>query len=107
MFDENDYLTSNILNDIECRVANLYNSYSSILENQYVPKTWSNNELVFIDDIKHIEDGIDYIGSCLEYPEGFIRGKEWNTQSDCNISYKDLNRWMRNIEYLENSIGGV
>lgn len=103
MYDELDYLTPEILNYIENRVVDLYEHYSIILSETYVPKTWELNEYVFVDDVKHIEDGIDKIGENFGYPDGFIKSRIWNLTGENNISYRDLNRWLKNIEFLINS----
>ena len=101
MYDRQDYLTHTLLNDVEDRIVNLYDKFSDYVTETYTPKTWSLNEYVFINDIKHIEDGIEYIGSLLEYPAGWEQSRQWGSFG--RISYIDVNRWLKNIDLLMNS----
>ena len=101
MYDSQDYLTHTLLNDVEDRIVNLYDKFSDYVTETYTPKTWSLNEYVFINDIKHIEDGIEYIGSLLEYPAGWEQSRQWGSFG--RISYIDVNRWLKNIDLLMNS----
>ena len=102
MYDELDYLTSDVLNYIENRVVDLYNHYSNILSESYTPKEWNLNEFVYVDDIKRIEDGIDVVGKNFGYPKGWVQKKNWDLRGNENISYRDLNRWIKNIDFLIN-----
>lgn len=103
MYNELDYLTFDILNDIERRIVDLYNRYSLLLKSTYIPKEWVKNEFLYVDDVKHIEDGIDKIGKAFGYPNGWQTTRQWDLLGSNNISYKDLNRWIMNIELLMNS----
>lgn len=104
MYDENDYLTADILNYIKSKVEELYNFYSLYLEQGSTPtlKTWAQNEFVYVDDINDIEESIDYIGSLFGYPTGWTTSRKWNLTGENNISYVDLNRWIKNIDLLLN-----
>lgn len=104
MYDENDYLTADILNYIKSKIEELYNFYSLYLEQGSMPtlKTWVQNEFVYVDDINDIEESIDYIGSLFGYPTGWITSRKWNLTGENNISYVDLNRWIKNIDLLLN-----
>ena len=101
MYDSQDYLTHTLLNDVEDRIVGLYNKFSNYVTETYTPKTWVLNEYVFINDIKHIEEGIEYIGALLEYPAGWEQSKNWGAFG--RISYEDVNRWLKNIDLLMNS----
>lgn len=104
MYDESDYLTANVLNYIKGRVEEVYEFYSDYLGQQSTPtlKTWVQNEMVFVDDIKDIEEAIDYIGSLFGYPNGWAKKRNWNLTGENNISCRDLNRWIKNIDILLN-----
>ena len=104
MYDDSDYLTAEVLNYIKGRVEELYDFYSDYLGQSSTPtlKTWVQNEMVFVDDIKDIEEAIDYIGSLFGYPSGWIVKRNWNLTGENNISCRDLNRWIKNIDLLLN-----
>ena len=79
----------------------------------YVRKEWIINELPYIQYIDNIEHGIENLGNYFTKPVGWITPKEWletnsiTSRVDYNIgsktfSYKDINRWIHNLELLEN-----
>ena len=103
MYDSQDYLTHTLLNDVEDRIVGLYDKFSEFITEEYAPKTWSLNEYVFINDIKHIEEAIDTMGAYFGYPTGYQAKRNWNLTGINNISYKDINRWLHNIDLLMNS----
>lgn len=104
MYDDSDYLTADVLNYIKGRVEGVYEFYSAYLGQESIPtlKTWVQNEMVFVDDIKDIEEAIDYIGSLFGYPNGWVTSRNWNLTGENNISCKDLNRWIKNVNLLLN-----
>ena len=102
MYNETDYLTSEVLNYIESRVrkvAELFSEYTGI---EYTSKLWVNNEFVYVDDIANIEDYIEKLGQYFDYPDNWETSRIWNLNGDNNINYKDLNRWIKNIDILLN-----
>lgn len=101
MYTEHDYLNVGILNDIEQKLQALYQKYSKFTSKIYIAKTWQVGELVYVDEIANIENMIEYLGVEFEYPEGWIPSRNWNTSTSNNISYKDINRILNNIEVLE------
>ena len=103
MYTENNYLTEQILNNVEDKVVDLYNYYSSLTTEEYTPKVWELNEYVFVDDIKNIEEAIDTMGAYFGYPNGYQTKRNWNLDGENNISYRDINRWLHNIDLLRNS----
>ena len=100
MYTENNYLTEQILNNVEDKVVDLYNYYSSLTTEEYTPKEWLENEYVFVNDIKNIEEAIDKIGAYFGYPSGYQAKRNWNLDGENNISYRDINRWLHNIDLL-------
>lgn len=100
MYDTYDYLTVDVLNSFENEITTLFNNNQYILLNSYTPKTWVINEFVYVDDIKNIEDAIEYVGKKFDYPTGWITSKDWDLDGANNISYKDLNRWRNNLNLI-------
>ena len=100
MYSEFDYLSAEILNDIETKIEALYKKYSDYTTTTYIPKIWQKNELVFVNDISNIEDSLEHLGNLLNYPNGWITSRNWDITGINNISYKDINRLLNNIEIL-------
>ena len=103
MYDELDYLTPQLLNDIETKIVETYNKYQNIISTEYTPKKWLLNEFVYVDDIKNIEEGIDSLGKCFGYPTGWKTKREWSLTSANSISFVDINRWINNLDIILNS----
>lgn len=99
MHDEEDYLNYTDLNLVENKIEDLYDYYNM----SYTPKTWVLDEFVYVDDIKNIEEGIDTIGAYFGYPTGYQTKRNWELTAINNISYRDINRWLHNIDFLKNS----
>lgn len=99
MYTETDYLNYTDLNSIETKIKDLYDYYSM----SYTPKVWELNEYVFVNDIKNIEEAIDTMGAYFGYPSGYQTKRNWNLDGENNISYRDINRWLHNIDLLRNS----
>lgn len=99
MYTETDYLNYTDLNNVENKIEDLYELYDMT----YTPKVWELNEYVFVNDIKNIEEAIDTMGAYFGYPSGYIQKRNWNLEGENNISYRDINRWLHNIDLLRNS----
>lgn len=69
----------------------------------YVKHVWQDNEFLTMQKLDNIENGIKNIGYYYYKPLGWLETREWlrtlciNTQ---NISYRDLNRWINNLELI-------
>lgn len=99
MYTETDYLNYTDLNNVENKLEDLYEFYDMT----YIPKVWELNEYVFVNDIKNIEEAIDTMGAYFGYPTGYQTKRNWNLMGENNISYRDINRWLHNIDLLRNS----
>lgn len=99
MYTETDYLNYTDLNNVENKLEDLYEFYDMT----YTPKVWELNEYVFVNDIKNIEEAIDTMGAYFGYPSGYQAKRNWNLMGENNISYRDINRWLHNIDLLRNS----
>lgn len=97
MYTETNYLNYTDLNSVETKIKELYTYYNL----SYTPKNWQINEFVFVDDINNIEEAIDKIAGYFGYPMGYTKKRNWDLQGTNNISYQDINRWLRNINSLK------
>lgn len=101
MYTEFDSLSKDILNDIEGKMQELYQKYSIYTTKTYIAKSWQLGELVYVDEIANIESALEYLGNGFGYPEGWISSRNWNANKSNNISYKDINRILNNINILD------
>lgn len=106
MYTEFDYLNANDLYNIQSKttmVIGLFKKVTGIVID-YELQEWKINSLLYVDSIAKIESTIDYIGNFFNYPIGWIETRIWNLDKRENISYKDLNRLINNIQVLEKLI---
>ncbi|MCI6265872.1 MAG: hypothetical protein MR598_03375 [Erysipelotrichaceae bacterium] len=90
--------------------------YIKIVDNStklllYTSKEWKDNEIPYLQDIDRIEQGIENIAELFFKPNGY-ESKIWTVTGTCDIensdyglsqkpiSYKDFERWKKNIELL-------
>lgn len=107
-----DYLNYTNLNQIEDKIEELIDD----IETEYqitIPtfnkKTWTINELPYIQEIDRIENAIESIGYNFYKPNGWIVSKTWITSDNLypirSFDYQDYNRWVNNLELIEKSMG--
>lgn len=107
MYNENSYLNYNDLNVIENKIYEMTNILKEYDINiNFNKKNWVLNEFPYIQEIDRIEKAIDNLGKNYYYPSSFIESKIWlETGTDLkNFSYKDINRWINNLNSIENVI---
>ena len=107
MYNENSYLNYNDLNVIENKIYEMIDILKEYDINiNFNKKNWVLNEFPYIQEIDRIEKAIDNLGKNYYYPSSFIEPKIWlETGTDLkNFSYKDINRWINNLNSIENVI---
>lgn len=107
MYTEFDYLSADVLNDIEQKVQALYQKYSKFTSRIYIAKTWQEGELVYVDEIANIEAALEYLGNNFGYPKRWITSRDWNIQVPNNISYKDINRLLNNLSVISEMLSKI
>jgi len=85
--------------------------YMKIYDNEdiipdYVKHIWQDDELLSMQKINNIENGIRNIGKYFYQPDGWINTREWiirngNSVRTQSLSYKDLNRWYTNLSLIK------
>ena len=112
MYQNTDYLNYNDLNNIENRILTLTNSLKEYNPSTptFSPKTWVVNEFPYIQEIDRIERGIDNLQKYWYKPNGWIDCKIWLTGLETeqvikSFSYLDINRWINNMNLIEQVIG--
>lgn len=95
--------------------TDIFYQYIKMYENDmiipnYEKHVWENNEILTMQKINNIENGIKNIGRYFYKPIGWLNVREWLKDSDIfddntntniqNISYQDLNRWTNNLSLI-------
>ena len=104
MYYEFNYLNADILNEFEQEIKTIYENNHDLLLTTYTPKEWTVDEFIYVDDIKNIEDAIEYIGKKVNYPTNWQISRVWILNGNNNISYRDLNRWFNNLNVIKETI---
>ena len=85
--------------------------YDESMIPDYTKHIWTDNEVLTMQKIDNIEQGIKNIGFYYDKPNGWVNEKEWlgknAIKSATNygvgvktISYQDLNRWYNNLDLI-------
>lgn len=108
MYNSEDYLSYNDLNNVENKIeelTNYFNDNSIASIPTFSKKVWAINEFPYVQEISRIENGIDNIGKYFFKACDWIKTREWIpcTQSGClsSFSYEDINRWLFNLNLIE------
>lgn len=112
MYNDTNYLNYNDLNSIENRIEELTETLREYNPSTptFSKKTWVINEFPYIQEIDRIERGIDNLQKYWYKPEGWIESKIWLTGNETqqvrkSFSYLDINRWINNMDIIEQVIG--
>lgn len=109
MYNSEDYLNYNDLNVIENKIEELTN-YLNNNQRATIPtftkKQWLTNEFPYVQEIDRIEKGVDNLGKEFYKKPDWITTREWLINDNNNLnafSYNDINRWLFNLDLIENS----
>ncbi len=107
----NDFgvVTSIIDDDVIYQYIKIYDDENIIPD--YEKHTWAENEVLSMQKIDNIENGIKNIGYYYYQPKGWLSNREWlgvgqlgkgdnNGMNVKNISYQDLNRWVTDLNLI-------
>lgn len=106
---ELDYLTPEDLNEIEQKIFEYTEEVKPMVGiPTYTPKTWTLNELPYIQEIDRIETGIYNLGYYYNRPKGWLPTKVWippeNLYPIKSFDYRDYNRWVNNLTVFSTDI---
>lgn len=101
MFNEDSIMTYSDFNTIEQKIVSLRTrivnlGYSVSL---YTSKTWVKKDFLLYTYLNNIENGIENLGKGYFKPYGWQNKKIWN--KGMSFSYKDVNRWLNNLNIIE------
>lgn len=101
MYNEDSIMTYSDFNTIEQKIVSLRTrivnlGYSVSL---YTSKTWVKKDFLLYTYLNNIENGIENLGKGYFKPYGWQNKKIWN--KGMSFSYKDVNRWLNNLNIIE------
>lgn len=99
-FYETDVLASGTINMIENKiyeVTNKIHDYNASIPS-YTTKVWLKSDYLLYTYLNKIETGIENIGKYYYRPYGWQKTKTWTAKQ--SFSYKDVNRWVTNLDLI-------
>lgn len=101
MYNEDSIMTYSDFNTIEQKIVSLRTrivnlGYSVSL---YTSKIWVKKDFLLYTYLNNIENGIENLGKGYFKPYGWQNKKIWN--KGMSFSYKDVNRWLNNLNIIE------
>ena len=104
MFTEDDIMQYSDFNDIENKIVSLRTTLVSLgySIDSYTAKTWDKRNLLLYTYLNNIEEGIKALGKGYFRPYGWQKPKTWT--GGMSFSYRDVNRWITNLNLIEERI---
>ena len=101
MFTEDSIMTYEDFNNIEQRIATLRNRIIALgySVGEYTPRTWVKKDFLLYSYVNNIENGIAKLGKGYFRPYGWQKGHPW--VGGLSFSYRDVNRWVNNLNLIE------
>lgn len=101
MYNEDSIMTYEDFNTIETKISTLRTSLVNLgyTIDSYTPKTWVKKDFLIYTYLNNIEDGIKALGKGYFRPYGWQATKTWTARQ--SFSYKDVNRWMIDLNLIE------
>ena len=101
MFSEDDIMTADDFNNIEQKIVEIRNRIVNLgyTIETYTPKTWTKNDFLIYHYLNNIEEGIYNLGKGYFRPFGWQTKKVW--YRTMGFSYRDVNRWITNLNLIE------
>lgn len=101
MFNEDSIMTYSDFNTIEQKIVSLRTrivnlGYSVEI---YTSKIWIKKDFLLYTYLNNIENGIENLGKGYFKPYGWQNKKIWT--KGMSFSYKDVNRWLNNLNIIE------
>lgn len=101
MFNEDSIMTYDDFNYIEQKIVTLRTTLISIGYSIeiYTAKNWTENDFLIYTYLINIEDGINNLAEGYFRPYGWQNKKIWT--KGMSFSYRDVNRWITNLNLIE------
>lgn len=101
MFNEDSIMTYEDFNYIEQKIVTLRTTLVNIGYSIeiYTAKNWNDNDFLIYTYLNNIEDGINNLAEGYFKPYGWQNKKIWT--KGMSFSYIDVNRWITNLNLIE------
>lgn len=101
MFNEDSIMTYEDFNEIEQKIVTLRTRIISFgySVDTYIAKIWEINDFLIYIYLNNIENGIENLGKGYFRPYGWQNKKTWT--KGMSFSYRDVNRWITNLNLIE------
>ena len=100
MYTEDSIMTYDDFNAIEQRIVSLRTKIINLGYSvaSYTPKNWVKKDFLLITYLNNIEEGIKALGKGYFRPYGWQKEKTWT--GGMGFSYRDVNRWITNLNLI-------
>lgn len=104
MFNEDSIMYYTDFNNIENKISELNSRLTTLgyTVDTYTPKTWVKKDFLIYTYLNNIENGIQALAEGYYKPYGWRGKKTWD--KGMSFSYMDVNRWIDNLNLIENEI---
>lgn len=104
MYTEDSIMTYSDFNTIEQKIVSLRTTLVNLgySIDSYTAKTWVKKDFPLYTYFNNIENGIKALGKGYFRPKGWQNSKTWT--KGMGISYRDINRWITNLNLIEERI---
>lgn len=101
MFNEDSIMTYNDFNTIEQKIVTLRTQIVNLgfTVESYTAKNWLSKDFLLYTYLENIENGIKNLGKGYFRPFGWQNKKTWT--KGMSFSYRDVNRWITNLNLIE------
>ena len=101
MFTEDNIMQYSDFNEIEQRIVDIRTRIVNLgySVDTYTPKTWDTRDYLLYTYLNNIENGIKALGKGYFKPYGWQDTKAWI--GGMSFSYRDVNRWITDLNLLE------
>ena len=101
MFNEDSIMTYEDFNSIESKINELNSRITTLgyTVDVYTPKIWVKKDFLIYTYLNNIENGIENLGKGYFRPYGWQGKKTWT--KGMSFSYKDVNRWIIDLNLIE------
>lgn len=104
MYTEDEIITHFDFNAVENQIRRLRNQIS--LDGYdiplYVRHSWVRKDFLLYTYLNNIEDGIESLRNAYYEPKGWAKKKIWT--ANMPFSYLDINRWLNNLNLMEEEL---